>query len=389
MEFELTNEQRKYLGLEPVGISWDLVELSKGYYLYFDGDIVRKYIAIEDDTYYEREMNETTDENRKILLPKTARGRSKKLTLATMQARPCFGVYFYFGKYGPTIANYTTQTIYFACDDRQYGGINGLRNWLETWIAESTEEDLADIEYFKNAERRHCKFREGDFFSFKIGRREYGFGRILLDISKLKKSEDFKKQKHHGLSFMGRPLFVKVYHKISDLPETEIDAFSGCMAFPSQQILDNNFYYGEYKIIGHKELTTDELEFPISYGPSIDVRDRNTVFLQYGLIYREKNITECSEFSNNKSSEDMGSIIETDIYLNNSIGYNLDIVSDMPAMRRCIMEGSNAAWWESNRIYTIKHDMRNPALYHVKQAVFELFGLDADADYSENLKKVT
>ena len=53
------------------------------------------------------------------------------------------------------------------------------------------------------------------------------------------------------------------------------------------------------------------------------------------------------------------------------------------------MEGSNAAWWESNRIYTIKHDMRNPALYHVKQAVFELFGLDADADYSENLKKVT
>ena len=287
MEFELTNEQRKYLGLEPVDTSWDLVEIAKGYYLYFNGNIVRKYIGITDTTYHECEMNEITDDNRKTLPPKTVRGRAKKLTLATIQERPSFGVYFYHGKYGPTIANYTTQTTYFTCDDGKYSGFDGLRNWLNTWIAESNKEDLADINNFKNAERKHCKFKEGDFFSFKIGRREYGFGRILLDIAKFRKSKDSEKPTHYGLLFMGKPLIVKVYHKISEKPETNIDALSCCMAFPSHQILDNIFYYGECRIFGHRELTPNELEFPISHSPVMDIEDKKTknVFLQYGLIF--------------------------------------------------------------------------------------------------------
>ncbi len=39
--FELTNEQRKYLGLIPVEKDWDLVKLND-MYLYFDKDIICK-----------------------------------------------------------------------------------------------------------------------------------------------------------------------------------------------------------------------------------------------------------------------------------------------------------------------------------------------------------
>ena len=49
MLFELTNEQRKYLGLIPVEKNWDLVQLSD-MYLYFDGNIIRKKYALRKRT---------------------------------------------------------------------------------------------------------------------------------------------------------------------------------------------------------------------------------------------------------------------------------------------------------------------------------------------------
>ena len=94
--FELTNEQRKYLGLSPVGDTWELVYFEKQY-LYYDGNIIRKKITVNDDgSYYEAELYEVTEENRTILLPKTKRGKPKKMNYtATLSFSP-FGVYFRF-----------------------------------------------------------------------------------------------------------------------------------------------------------------------------------------------------------------------------------------------------------------------------------------------------
>ena len=80
LKFELTNEQRKYLGLIPVEKDWELVKLDYKYediYFYFYGDINRKKISLSENSYYETELNEKTTENRTMILPKTARGKIK------------------------------------------------------------------------------------------------------------------------------------------------------------------------------------------------------------------------------------------------------------------------------------------------------------------------
>ena len=80
LKFELTNEQRKYLGLIPVEEDWELVKLNYKYeniYFYFDGDIIRKKISLSENSHYETELNEKTTENRTVILPKTARGKIK------------------------------------------------------------------------------------------------------------------------------------------------------------------------------------------------------------------------------------------------------------------------------------------------------------------------
>ena len=85
--FELTNEQRKCMGIPEVMSDWELVCLEQGFYCYFQGDVIRKIILIlEEDvqkrqkaTYHEYNVIAMTKDNRTVLCPKTTRGKDKKL----------------------------------------------------------------------------------------------------------------------------------------------------------------------------------------------------------------------------------------------------------------------------------------------------------------------
>lgn len=79
--FELTNEQRKYFGITLVHSNWDFIKLTPSpydkhdTYAYFDGNTIRKRIAIGDNFYTEYDLNEETANGRTQLLSKTGRGK--------------------------------------------------------------------------------------------------------------------------------------------------------------------------------------------------------------------------------------------------------------------------------------------------------------------------
>ena len=372
--FELTNEQRKYFGLVPAEKHWELVKLNN-IYLYFDGDIIRKEILADNDSYLERELCEKTVENKTILLPKTAKGKPKKLNYTATQSFSLFGVYVYFSLSNKflSIANYTTQTTYFHEKFDREKNFENIKLWIKQWMADTSDKDLQEIESFRTAARQHCKFREGDFFSFKIGRRHWGFGRILIDVAKLRKTEEFKKQNNYGLAnLMGKPLIVKVYHKISDTLNIDLDELKKCMALPSQAIMDNCFYYGEHKIIGHQNLTIGEYDMLISFSPI----NKNIVYLQYGFIYKEMNISKFNQYLKNKT---LMSNFSINPYRNESIGFGLKIDN----LKQCIESKSNNPFWNCDYY---KWDLRNPKNAKIKKDIFSVFGLDPDKSYKENLE---
>jgi len=380
LKFELTNEQRKYLGLIPVEKNWELVKFEGKFqdtYYYFDGDIIRKKISLSENSYYEAELNEKTTENRTMILPKTVRGKIKKFNFTATQSFSPFGVYFSFTKYGVYIANYTTQTTYYYENlmNIENISIEDLKKWLDKWVKESKKEDLKEIEDFKNAKRKHCKFKEEDFFAFKIGRREWGFGRILLDVYKLKKNEDFKKNKNYGLTnLMGRPLIIKIYHKTSDNINVDLKDLSNCLALPSQAIMDNIFYYGEAIILGNLPLEDKDYDMLISVSESISFIDRYIAYLQYGLIYKEIPLS-----AYKKLIEELK--VEAQTFRREGIGFGIDTYN----LKECIKEKSNSPYWERESKYKIL-DLRNPAHIELKRKIFNVFGLVADKTYKENLK---
>ena len=377
--FELTNEQRKYLGLIPVEEHWELVKFDNGIYYYFEDDTIKKEIKVSKNYYHEAELNEKTAENRTMILPKTKRGKIKKFNYTATQSFSPFGTYFTFSTNGVIIANYTTQRTYYSeiFSEKEKISLDNLKKWLDKWMKETTEEDLEEIEEFKNAKRKHCKFNEGDFFAFKISRREWCFGRILMDVSKLRKDENFEKNKNYGLAhLMGKPLIIKVYHKISDNKNIDLKELSECLALPSQAIMDNIFYYGEAIILGNLPLKPEENDMFISVSESISGIDKNIAYLQYGLIYREIPLSDYE-----KLIKDLK--IGPQTLRREGIGFVIDTYK----LKECIEAKSNSPFWEKYKKRNVP-DLKNPDYIELKRKIFKAFGLDADKTYEENLKMV-
>ena len=377
--FELTNEQRKYLGLIPVEEHWELVKFDNNVYYYFEDDIIKKEIKVSKNYYHESELNVKTSENRTMILPKTKRGKIKKFNYTATESFSPFGTYFTFSTDGVIIANYTSQRTYYSeiFSEKEKISLDDLKKWLDKWMKETTEEDLEEIEEFKNAKRKHCKFNEGDFFAFKISRREWCFGRILLDVSKLRKDENFKKNKNYGLAnLMGKPLIIKVYHKISDNKNIDLKELSKCLALPSQPIMDNIFYYGEAVILGNLPLKPEENDMFISVSESISGIDKNIAYLQYGLIYREIPLSDYE-----KLIKDLK--IGAQTLRREGIGFVIDTYK----LKECIEAKSNSPFWEKYKKRNVP-DLKNPDYIELKRKIFKAFGLDADKTYEENLKMV-
>ena len=375
--FELTNEQRKYLGLIPVEEHWELVKFDNGIYYYFEDDTIKKKISVSENHYSEAELNEKTAENRTMILPKTKRGKIKKFNYTATQSFSPFGTYFTFSTDGVIIANYTSQRTYYSeiFSEKEKISLDDLKKWLDKWMKETTEEDLEEIEEFKNAKRKHCKFNEGDFFAFKISRREWCFGRILLDVSKLRKDENFKKNKNYGLAnLMGKPLIIKVYHKISDNKNIDLKELSKYSALPSQAIMDNIFYYGEAIILGNLPLKPEENDMFISVSESISGIDKNIAYLQYGLIYREIPLSDYEKL-----------IKELKIGAQTLRREGIGFVIDTYKLKECIEAKSNSPFWEKYKKRNVP-DLKNLDHIELKRKIFKAFGLDADKTYEENLK---
>lgn len=381
----LTNEQRLYLGIDPISEDWDIVEFTNRMFtgehvwLAFDGDTIRRLIRLTENMYEEIQLCELTAADRTILLPKTGRGKPKKLNFAATQKMQGRGNYFYAWMGGIDgrrcsvgIANYTTQRTYIHEDFHDTGILkDDVQRWLRKWIDETTDEDLAEINRFKNAQRTHQNYRAGDFFAFRLSRREWGFGRILMDVRKQLKDPHFSTAKNYGLTnLIGHPLIVHLYHKIDTTPHASIEELKTLPALPAQAIFDNRFFYGEYPIIGHLPVSPEEYDPLISVSETIRGLNPKVAYLQYGLIYKETDV-EAFEASFPDTLHER--------YRNDSIGFTLKF----PNLRQCIAERSNQKFWDSGNLFD--HDLRNPRNADMKRRLFSFFGLDADKSYAENL----
>lgn len=345
--FELTNEQRKCFGLLPVDSNWIRMEPKTSPYdqhttiSYLDGNLLRKVILTGNNIYNEYEICEQLSDDLQYLLPKTQKGKPGLLSAAALKKRPGTGMCLSYdrhsnGFYSLDMYSHTSQKCYYsnAYEPMRSYGRDDFQQWVENWCTETTKDDLADIANFAAQPREHVKFREGDVFRFKINRRLYGYGRILLDYSLMRK----KKEPFWDV-LMGKPTVCSVYHIVTERKNVTLEELRELDSLPSVHMMDNRLFYGDFEVIGNIPIGNSE-DYPILYGGSISALYRG-VLLQCGKLYRK--IDGGTALYNN--------------YRNNGIGFNLNF--QLPILLECVEQGSNNPYWAQDN-WTVNSDLRNP-----------------------------
>lgn len=343
MFFELTNEQRKCFGLRPAEKHWQAITAkpaprgNRKTLIYVDGSIVRKQICCGKNYFIECDMEEQLTEDLKYLLPKTSKGKPVPLSAAALEKRKAIGMRLAYSNGSVSLCNCTSLCDYYHSyyDPLEISTLEDFAAWVAQWCEETTPEDIEDVARFAQQKRMRIKFKEGDVFRFKLNRRQYGYGRILLDYSKMRRNKE-----PFWDCLMLQPLVCSAYRILTDRKDVPIQELEGLPSLPSTFIGDNSIFYGEYEIIGNIPLR-DQEDYPIMYG-------FGSIAENYGVILQ------CGRKHCLRREERPLSIQ----FFNNSIGFLMN--TEFSILQQCIAENSNMAYWNQSRRGFVEHDLRNP-----------------------------
>lgn len=339
----LTNAQRECFALKPICDHWECI-LAKPSpydhhktYLYLDGDEIVKCIMVSDTQYYEYELSEKTSPDRKYLLPKTQRGKPALLSSSTIDKRKGTGMRLNYNERNVNLYNENTECSYYynTYHKESFCDLKSFLSWAETWRIETTEEDKLDLLRFSQEERKHVKYREGDVFRFKIDRRHYGYGRVLLDYDKMRK----KKEPFWDI-LMSKPVVCSIYHVFTERKDISLEELKECKSLPSTIVADNGLFYGEYEIIGNLPIAEQE-DYPIMYGNSIAMGEK-AVCYQCGKVFRK--------FDNRCAP--------SNAFINNGVSFCFNFTAEL--LQECIRVGSNDPYWAGYYAWQTDQDLRNP-----------------------------
>lgn len=282
MEFTLTNEQRKYFGLDPVPSHWDCTALRNNVWIYFDHDHVKKVIQCRaSDCYIERDYDLKTNQ-RRTLLPKTSKGKEKPLTLSSIETHSPihFSFVVRFDKrdrfnseaYAASISNQHCLSERMAVTEcnTNMKTFAQLQEWIMDFIQSSPAGYTEVMSQLKKQTLKKINYQSGDLFAFPLSRTSFGIGKILFPIKHIT-SKKLVSPPHYFLEIMQVPVLVRLYgtelfcKNALQIPVVDTSLLQNTPMLPAYFMSDRYLFRGHYPLIGNIPLTKDELDFPVSY----------------------------------------------------------------------------------------------------------------------------
>ncbi|MEZ2293274.1 immunity 26/phosphotriesterase HocA family protein [Variovorax sp. RCC_210] len=280
--FELTNAERESVGLDAVPPHWERV-LFKDTVAFFEGDTLRKFLRASAGGYLEVDTALATRE-RAWLLPKTARGKERKLTAAVLLvAERANGRWFQVSFIGERLTQSSVaalntanmRAIDFWNDDALHDHA-GLRDYLRVRLQGMPDGLREDIALMKSAPRQQVKYAAGDVFRFRIDDARYGFGLLLGSLKEIR-AAGLVPDGHPWHHVMTVPLVVRLFGGASSEPAPGIDALSVWPLLPAQTMMDNQLFWGNFPVVGRKVLVAGDIDFPCGVG-NAPAQDRQAFF---------------------------------------------------------------------------------------------------------------
>lgn len=372
-KFELNNNQRSYFGLNIVEDSWDRIEYPKGLVCYYSGNCIHKVLINPDgkpNYYSEYDTQIETNERAKII-PKKAKGKEKLITPTTIydynEEQTNFHV---------QIAVNEDKDVYITLEIGQQKldlenntdcfksmkTLNDFEQSMQCFVKELPTDHLEKIQELKNkkpVKTKSVRFKSGDFFAVPVKFDLYGnpvdyvFGRHLLNISKLRKTDIVSKD-HHWHSLMTVVQLVMMYDYNSQSLTQNLQELKSKPTTPSFHMMDDQLMRGEYPIIGNIPLEAEELSFPMHYGTYTN-HHKKGFFFGWGFCM-------LNDIAN----------LDFNDYRNNGTIYGASLRLEM-------MRNGQEPYFEHN-------DIEHPNNKAIKDKILESLGVSADIEYDEFCK---
>jgi len=348
--WQLTNEERRCFGIAPVGEDWVLRRLPRSryhdfdIYYYLDGQRVRYAIMHGETRHQEFAMDETLSGDGVYILPKRAT-KTIPLTAAPLVKRRGVGMqldwYMHDGSGSVELINATTHQRFLSTGSsgETVDSHEAFRAWIARWQAETTAAEQAEIDAFAARAPQTVKHREGDFFRFRWSRREWGYGRILLDYDLMR-----RRKIPFYECMMCKPVVVQLLKCVTEDGALQVERLLELEPLIAFNMMDDVLHNGEYEIVGNAPLPENvDALCPIMYGlgPAHD----GVLRFQQGRIYREL---------------PGGNPLGARSYVNGSVGWYPHIT--LPQMRRYLTQpGCGTYWTDEPWRWRKEEDLRNPA----------------------------
>ncbi|KAF6570542.1 immunity 26/phosphotriesterase HocA family protein [Paenibacillus polymyxa] len=354
----LTNALRPYFGLETLEEHWDVVEIKEGYFICMDGDVIRKRISSKEDAYGEADV-EIFTRDRAFVLPKTARGKEKKLNYTSVSSITAEGVSFSAGIRRDRNISYVTAVNSKTGVRLPITGCEHLHSkeeiidWLQRYPSLVPNDYDRKVERLKHMKNLRYKTIPGDIFRVEIDLFTDGYVLVVGDLRQMQKDQLFAKESIWN-SVMTMPLFVRPYLCTSRDRSITLESITAApLSDTTWIVMDDSFMRGSYERIGHKALAEEDIVFPMGYGSSIDSSKERIYRLSWGT----GTISKPEEKTVFKSSREL---------LNN--GVYSGVIAD------CFGPWEEREW---------HHTLDNPLYREERRKALAEFGFPEDISYDE------
>lgn len=271
---DLNDRYRCYYGISPISDSWDREtmysvthEIKKRTILFFEGNTIKKYIYEEYSaaySYYEEcDLNAETD-SRKLLLPKTSRGRAKPLTPSMLRTPTymCGHLIVHFskdGNGGVTSFNSSNDQLLPLPPDN-ISSRQDFIDYTEKYIESCPKEYENVLNNFRIKTRAYIKFKAGDIFRVQLTPTLYTYCLILGRVREILKWEEIPPN-HPLQSIMCQPIAFRQYDIITDDPNMTADTLKKYPLLITKYAQDNEILFETYPIVCRKHLEPSDIDF--------------------------------------------------------------------------------------------------------------------------------
>lgn len=401
----LTNIERTYFALTPLSDRWEcetFYSKTNMWYtrvvVFYEGNTIVKVIHEEkrllgdntvDFAYYQEYDTTLVTQERKLLMPQTARGKPKKLTAANITAVLPFGCRFHIqfqrGKDSYLILDNPRANKEFPVGEWEH--IKNIKNdtdfhiFASYYIETCRESYLEKLKAFQNAKKLTVKYMVGDIFRMDYDRTRYCYGIIIGDVKRIQSLPELP-ERHSLRQLMMVPIMVRFSQLITDDPSLKNDDLASIPLGRLSICADNDIIWGRHTIVDRKKLDTEDLEFNLVCTKLFSELSQHETLFTQDRMFRDGMIknktyslfiewgTAQAVLSSNRISPELKAIMDSYSSPHGGVNISIDPLYAVPDSKR-----KNAVNYRMNLL--------NPENSELKELLFSALGLKPDSDFDE------